>query len=327
MLLGIHPLVDARLVGRARPWVQRTSGARTPLAIAWSGAGGEHESFAHRTTRPSTPNPSPSPRPHWRRRSPSPEGREFSRVARAAQRYESPSLAISTAERDPRRPRNPSPPLEDRCIELDLPTPRDRRSANESLPPSSRHQPAPRRPCLYMMPSRLYRSGSTNRYGRPHQPAGQELPLGTFTDPGVRAVASFGPLKVGQHMYWPRSKLPRRGPGTRLTEIRAALASTNEARHHEHPSNGGGAAGRRDRRWTAALRCFQSAHQRRAALRISVADTPDIRGLGMRPIRSRCRGATGPRCGSLSPTHTALETVTCGCRQTSFDWCQCRPAS
>ena len=38
MPLGIHPLVDARLVGRARPWVQRTSGARTRarISLVWS---------------------------------------------------------------------------------------------------------------------------------------------------------------------------------------------------------------------------------------------------------------------------------------------------
>ena len=47
-------------------------------------------------------------------------------------------------------------------------------------------------------------------------------------------------MEPGQHY-------PLRVARTGVTELRAALASTNEARHHECPSTGVGAGGRRDR--------------------------------------------------------------------------------
>src|ERR1017187_9826886 len=112
---------------------------------------------------------------------------------------------------------------------------------------------------------------------------------------------------------------------TRLVELRAALASTNEARPHECPSTGVGAGGGRDRsldRRTPVVTTLPPVHA--VSHCHNLGNSAHVRDLAMRLIRSRCRRSAGSRLRkpwrdygplaeriSLSPHKVAMWLLSC----------------
>src|ERR1019366_8485942 len=98
-------------------------------------------------------------------------------------------------------------------------------------------------------------------------------------------------------------RCPLRGARAGVTELRAPLASTNEARHHEFPSTGVGAGGRRDRsldRRTPVVATLPPVHA--VSHCHDLGNSAYVRNLAMRLIWSWCRRRTGSRLQSRGAT-------------------------
>ena len=100
------------------------------------------------------------------------------------------------------------------------------------------------------------------------------------------------------------SQRPLRRADVRNRRQQTTLASTNEALPHERPSTGVGAGGGRD--WTldgfAELSKVPSGPRAEHPLLRSAGSTANIRGVGMRPLWSRCGRGAGSRLRSRSAT-------------------------